>query len=115
MPILQHFIVEGKYLGTAERQMLFVHAQPQRPVSYAFFCPVCAEVWARCPVERADGTTENFMVWTQACRKHTFHRLAVPGSLTLSWEPDFTAAFPDELVRWEFDRHLDYAEKELEA
>ena len=111
MPIQQYFIVEGKVLGSAERSMVFVHAQPQCPQSYAFFCPVCAEVWARCPVERREGQTEPFMVWSIPCRKHRTHALAIPGSLMLEWEPEFVEAFPDEVVKWEFDRHLEFYER----
>ena len=115
MPIIQHFIVEGRVLGCAERQALFVHAQLQLPTSYAFFCPVCSEVWARCPVVvEGKGDPEPFMVWTLPCRKHPTHQLAVPGSLMLSWEPGFVGVFPDEVVKWEFDRHLEFYEREGE-
>jgi hypothetical protein len=107
LPYLQHFIVEGKYLGNAMRGRVFIYAEPVPPHSYAFFCPVCAEVWARCPVEIvATGKHREFTVSTHPCRKHTTHALAFPGSLW-NWDEDFTAAFPDAVIAWEFHQHLE--------
>lgn len=113
MPITQHFILEGRYCGSAPRQMTSRHGPAQVPPSYAFFCPVCAEVWARCPVEVVAGSPEKFMVWTKACRRHYHHSLEVPGSIHLDWDKEFTESFPLETVRWEFERHLDFAEIRL--
>jgi hypothetical protein len=113
MPITQHFIIEGKYLGSTERDMVYVHSQKQVPTSYAFFCPKCAALWATCPVEVVPGQPEHFMVWTRACKRHFYHAQEVPGSLWMEWDKDFNAAFPPEVLRWELNRHLDlYKEKE---
>ena len=103
----QHFIVEGKYLGQAVRGAVFVHADLAPPLSYAFACPVCAEVWARCPVELPDGSHRRFQFQSKACRKHFGHALEVPGALTLGWDASFTDAFPEGVLRWELQRHLD--------
>lgn len=111
MPITQHFIIRGKYLGNAQRQMTSRHSPAQVPTSYAFFCPVCAEVWARCPVEVVEGAPEHFMVWTKACSKHFVHRMEVPGSIYLDWDKDFTESFPEGVLREELLLHLDFAEK----
>lgn len=111
MPITQHFIVEGKYLGSAERQMTSRHGPVQVPPSYAFFCPVCAEVWARCPVEVVEGQQEQFMVWTKACHKHFHHSMEVPGSLYLDWDKEFTESFPEGVLKAELLLHLDFYEK----
>jgi hypothetical protein len=102
----QHFIIEGKHLGTAERTPRFVHAEVHNPVGYAFFCPCCGDVWARCPVEDQPWT-----VWTKPCRKHSTSALDIPGSLWLSWDKEFSLALPQEVLRWELERHLDHMEQ----
>lgn len=106
----QHFIIEGKYLGSTERGARYVHGQKQTPTSYAFFCPVCAALWATCPLELTEGKPEHFMVWTVPCRKHYHHAFVVPGSIHLSWDNEFTESFPRELLKWELERHLDFCE-----
>lgn len=111
MPITQHFIVEGQYLGQSIRSLKHYHNEVGLPPSYAFFCPVCAEVWARCPVD-LNGKLQPFMAWSVACKKHEHpHGLWVPGSLMLSWDKPFTDSLPDAAVRRELIIHLDWAEK----
>jgi hypothetical protein len=107
MPYTQHIIVEGRHLGTTERPPALVMGQFQRPISYAFFCPCCAEIWARCPVEGQ----ERWMVQTIPCRKHSTSKYVVPGSLTLPWDGEFTTALPKDALSWELERHLDHAER----
>jgi hypothetical protein len=109
----QHFFVEGKYLGTAQRGLALHAGQYAPPVSFAFFCPHCADLWARCPVGDYNGTDRDWMVWTMACRKHPSRTFSVAGSLYLAWEKSFSDSFPPELLAWELDRHLDYAERIL--
>jgi hypothetical protein len=107
MPITQHFIIEGKYLGSSEREMIYVHAQKQIPYSYAFFCPVCAALWATCPVEMISGKPEHFQVLTRACHRHYHHAMEVPGSIFVGWDKDFNNAIPLEALRWELKQHLE--------
>lgn len=107
MPFPQHFIVEGKHLGTAQRGLYRVHEDLRVPSSYAFFCPVCAEVWARCPVELPGGTCKPFMVLTRACRKHPTTTLGAAGELYLDWDQDFSNSFPESVWIWEFQRNIE--------
>ena len=109
----QSFFVEGQYLGAALRKPVHLHGEVQPPPSYAFFCPVCAEVWARAPVTLGPHTQE-FMVWRLACRKHGRSRLTVAGSLFLPWDKSFNEALPDGAWFWELERHLDHIEKAQE-
>lgn len=102
----QHFIVEGKYLGSAQRGLTFINGGIGAPQSYAFFCPLCGDLWARCPVEANDGLTEEFMVWTKCCKKHGRHSFDLPGSLYMAWDKSFSDSFPDELLREEFKHYL---------
>lgn len=110
----QHFIIEGKHLGTALRSKAIVHAQMEIPYSYAYFCPCCAEVWARCPVECPEGHSP-FQVWEVPCKKHFTDNLRIPGSLWLSWDKTYNDSFPEGMVKWELDRCLDYAESKGEV
>ena len=107
MQYQQHFLIEGKHYGTALRGSVTVHAELQPPDSLAYFCPVCAEVWARCPVETGRGTIP-FHVLTMPCRHHPTHGLAVPGSLWINWDGAYTDHFPENVVRWELERHLEF-------
>jgi hypothetical protein len=113
--LTQHFIVEGKHLGTGPRKPERVHEQMQIPTSYAFFCPVCGDLWARCPVVNLDGTVQPWMPWRIKCRKHPpVYSIEVPGSLFLTWDKGFNDAMPEVLERWEFDRLLDCFTEESE-
>lgn len=108
----QHFIIEGRYLGQATRGLLLVSGGAIIPPSYAFFCGRCAELWARCPVDEVPGQPRcEWQVWRRPCRKCPPHSGEVPGSLILPWDSDFNHALPDDVVRWEFERHLEWAER----
>ena len=87
------------------RGYVFTHGEPHIPYSYAFFCPVCAELWARCPVE-VKGDSSKFQVITRGCKKHSQHAYEIGGSLWTVWDKTFNEAFPDGLMKWELDRHL---------
>lgn len=104
----QHFFVEGRSLGSCPRYPIHQHGHPDKPQSFAFFCPVCAEVWARAVI-----FDTKFRVFTVPCRKHTHDGWRVPGSLWLPLELDFIAAFSGEVLKREFLLHLDYAESKL--
>jgi hypothetical protein len=114
MPYTQHFIVEGAYLGSAVRGRLSVTGGTSDPQPYAFFCGSCAELWARCPVDKlSPSIQQEWMVWRRPCRRCAGHSGEIPGSLLLPWEEDFNnclAEVPDAL-RWEFQQHLTFAER----
>lgn len=107
-PFLQHFIVQGKYLGSALRGKVWVQAERQSPRSMTFVCGVCGDAWAKCPVEKVGSPTEltQFIAMLRVCPKHSQSSYDVPGSLTLSWDGDFNDSFPEAVVQWEFQQHL---------
>jgi hypothetical protein len=110
MTITQHYFAEGRYLGATERKLIRVHDTLSPPLGSAFFCPYCAEVWARCPVE-INGSSQLTMVWTLSCRKHPAHYgCGVPGSLFLTWDKSFNDSLPEDAIRREFSVHMDFAE-----
>jgi hypothetical protein len=110
----QTFIAAGKNFGASPRGFVVRHAEAHSPHSYAFFCPVCGEVWARAPVEDG-GKMNQFLVLTRRCRQHSSpDPIDVPGSLFVEWDEAFNEAMPDQLIlEWELPRHLDYAEEFL--
>lgn len=115
MPYQQQFIIDGRLFPAVERQPSFCAGQEILPVSYAFFCPCCADVWARCPVTDSAGTVALFQPVTNHCRKHRpldqrKHWL-IPGSVWLEVYADDTeylAAMPQELLQQELLLHADY-------
>ena len=107
MTYLQHFFIEGKHLGTADRSLITVRGQLQPPESIAFWCPHCAEVWARAMIEEGNFCDIRFI----PCKKHPHRIYQVSGSLHTAMEPEFNECFPEEVLKWEFERHLDYYER----
>lgn len=89
MPWEQSFIVEGRFLGTAQRTFGSIHAD--KPVGYSYFCPTCGSLWAVCPI-----AGRPFHVLTRGCRKHGDIRH--DGSIWLGWDKDFTEAFPPDAL-----------------
>lgn len=98
--MLQHFIIEGRYLGSAER--LFSLTRGASPLSYGFFCHHCGEVFAKCPIEgRA------WQYWSRTCAKCPGGgTLGEPGSIWLSWDEEFVDALPQPVLLHEFKRLL---------
>lgn len=104
----QSYIVEGKFLGEVFVPMAHTNAELHRPYSTAYFCPHCAEIWARCPVQEHP----EFHALTVPCRKHPSRAYKIAGSMLIENQAClFPLHLPDELVRWEFDRHMAYWEQ----
>lgn len=97
-------------MGGFVRPAMIVHAERQPPRSYAYFCPHCGEVWARAEVA---GCTQ-WEIGGGYCKEHAGPSpYTVPGSLLLAWELGYNASLlscPD-VVRWEFERHMEFAER----
>jgi hypothetical protein len=112
----QSIYIEGRFLGSFIRPAAIVHAERQQPYSYAYFCPECGEVWARCPVQRIGDNLSRSMYQIQGgyCRRHVGPSpFTVAGSLLLSWEPEYSnllLSCPD-VVRWEWKRHNEFFER----
>jgi hypothetical protein len=114
MPYEQHFIVEGKHLGSAVRPLRFIdHGQRiAAPSSQSFFCSLCGDVYAKFPVTNTDtGEVHSFTVNYGICRKCPSPGNTVPGSVKCLWDSDLEKYYPDEVLKGEFLRHLDFLEK----
>jgi hypothetical protein len=104
----QHFLIEGRHLGTGIRKLERREDGYRVPLSLAFFCRACGELWAKCPVESSPGISSPWICYNVDCKKHQKpNSIAVPGSLILAWDDDFYEAFPEAVLRWELDRHLE--------
>lgn len=117
MKYLRHFIVEGKHLGATPCSAEFVHELLLPPEPVAYFCPHCAEIWARAMVTTTDNVfceaiTMPWRVYTVPCRKHPGSMFQVPGSLDLPWVKGWLESFPDSAVAWEFQRQMEQYFKE---
>jgi len=118
MPYLQHFFIEGQYIGSAERHVVRVHESVQPPWSMIFYCERCGDVYAKAPIELGRGPKggtliSRFQSYSGLCRRHPpTHMFAeIPGSIWKHWDHDFIAALPMPVLRWELERHLDAYER----
>lgn len=98
------FFVAGQCYPAAPRPLERIHEEWQRPCSYAWFCPVCAEIWARCVV-----ANHSFMVWTHVCEAHKdmfAPSIIVPGSLLIPLQDSFNESLPLPLWQREVELHI---------
>ncbi len=103
----QDFFVRGKPMGSAMRYGKQVHEELIHPWGAAYFCPVCAVVWAVCPVtDTMTNEVSKFAAYTIPCAQHDNQWGRIPGSLFLSWEGEYNEIFPDALVKYEFEQAL---------
>lgn len=104
----QDFYVNGRHLGSAMRYGKHVHEDLNtNPAGIAYFCPVCASVWAICPVtDTMTNEASDFMPYRIPCAQHDRRWGEIPGSLYLSWDKEYDELFPDELIRYEFNQAM---------
>lgn len=102
----RHWIIEDRFLGTSPAAYRRVHEQFTSPIGYHFFCTHCGKLWASCPVDNA-----RHMVWAAACSACQVDNPpnGIPGSLWLSWEPEFREEMPEAVIHRELLLHLAYA------
>jgi hypothetical protein len=99
---LQHFFVEGEYLGARQiPDMRWVPGlEVRRHFSYVLYCGRCGEIWARFAHDGAGYTQLSH----RPCAKHGDGRLSdeptwtdLPTRLEADWPP---AAIAYEFKRW---------------
>ena len=103
----QYYRVWGELLGSRPAPLIEVtRGGPQWPMSHAFICPGCGELWARIMCDaRGSGAP-----WTPIS---TSCNLCGSGSLLLPWLP-ICGDVPLPVLQWEFNCALNAYEKELE-
>jgi hypothetical protein len=99
--MLQHFFIEGRYIGSTERSLEFVHAEAVLPTSYWFLCPCCGDEWAKVAVESKQHRGRWAPV-IQSCRK-----CGGSGSIWRPWDYEYTENLPLAVLKWEFLRELE--------
>ena len=105
----QHFFIEGKYLGHTFRKEVVE--------STAFYCHLCGDVWARFPIEGEVPCCVKWRFQPRTCRTCGLTREGrwpdVPGSVSSIYtDPELASAFPYAVLKWEFERHIDWYFKE---
>lgn len=113
----RHFFVREQYLGFTRLGYGWTHSERTPPTGAGFFCPICSELWANCPVEGQIS----IMMW-RACDHHKYgdpphgtwsagriHRDDVPGSLWLDHDPQWNETMPPAVLAREVLLHLQWA------
>ena len=102
-----HFFLGQQFMGTGAIEMLNHDPKHSPPLSVAYFCPVCGEVWARAVI-----TGQAYEVWALLCEKHPLeYPYRVPGSLWLTWNATHNDSLTREMLTREVDLHLEHYDK----
>ncbi len=112
----QDFFLEGQYLGTAQRGPIQLDRDAWGwPLSTGFFCRVCGQVYAHCPVYRADGSQSSWRMVSGVCSRCPADGVSPPGSIWHYPDHRFHAEAPAELIAAELSLHLAALDKALHA
>lgn len=94
----QTWFLDGKCIGQAPCKAEHVRNEMHPPLSLAFFCPVCGDVWARRMIEPAT----RWNVLTRECKKHPSPRYCEPqGSVWIEYDKDFLDNLPKNILQYE--------------
>jgi hypothetical protein len=100
MPV--HFFVQNTYLGTGVWEETLSRNPRDFPMSLAFFCPRCGEVWGRAVLEG-----KPFMIYSILCEKHELnYPFDIPGSMWFPWQTLHNKALSREALKREVALHL---------
>ena len=95
---MRHYFIGSKYYGAYPPSYTPVHSTMEIPFGKAFFCPVCAEVWALAPIDGKETYPETIL-----CEKHEFSpSRSIPGGLFLAWDTTWNKDLPLELLAREY-------------
>lgn len=103
----QDFFVEGRYLGSASREKVFVHNELQTPLSFLLYCDSCGETFARFPCQ--GPTKQRWFAYARRCRK------CGNGSVWIPWEKELIEAFPLPVLQYELERQFELLDKESKS
>ena len=101
----QLFFYQDKFLGESSRGLCL--RTNDRPVSTAFFCPICGEIWARAVVEGSRWYTKH--VECSRCGK--LGVINFPGSVWSPLDGDFNISLPREVLELELEIAIAWRER----
>lgn len=97
------FFIDGKFLGEGPAQ---ASGSWLPPVSYAFMCQTCGEVWAKLPVEGRE-----WLPYRMPCVLHPDRIFDMPaGALAPAWLDELLQTFPEGVLRRELDLWWNYTQ-----
>lgn len=87
----QTWFIQGRTFGPFPVSPSFIKAELTPPRSYAYYCPICGDVWAR----RIISPAARWLFWSFHCPKHPDQSFwhTVPGSIIPSFL--FEELWPD--------------------
>ena len=103
----------GNFLAESTIESQFIHADLAEPLSGAYICQWCGDVWARQIVTRPSGSMTQWQFFRHPCSKcapRCTHYLSFPGSIWRSWDKAFLESLPVEILRREVLTLLDWFE-----
>lgn len=116
----QYIFLRKELLAVSKVGKFWVREQLCAPYGEAFFCPICAEVWATVTVEGQPTHCRNAF-----CERHeigdrlgtwsfgTVERWQLPGSLWSSYDSVWNSRLPPAALQRELLLTIAYREKEL--
>ena len=110
MTYSQGFFIEGRFLGTAFREVQTSSGGALPVYSEGFFCLCCGDIYARCPVSFPKALWRfHSGVCCKCASQLSWVTNIVSGSIWRShFPPEFFRTLPPEVLAWEFQRHLIY-------
>ena len=105
------FLTKGRnaYLGSMQRSFIQVHGTKALPMSFAYICPCCGEVWARAFI-----ANRPWQVLSRSCLEcNKGWNGGEPGSLSLLWDGDYNQSFTPDMIAYELEIMLNFYEKSL--
>lgn len=111
----QHFFIRGRHYGTTERAPMVSRGDLAYPPGAAFFCPLCTELWAQCPIEGEPSIVHISPCDQHKCGDHfgswslgSVSPWQVPGSLMLSYDGTWNQSLPLPVLVREFYLHFNH-------
>lgn len=104
MPWTQTWFIDKGLVAQAPCKPEHIRNESHPPLSLAFFCPKCGDVWARRIIEPAT----RWNVLTHECAKHPAPRYCEPaGSIWIDYNTEFLKNLPKEVLMYELNLRLE--------
>lgn len=114
MNFKQTFIINNQFCGSRQIKPWTVHATLKAPLSQAWFCTDCGEIWARVIVQNeSTGKYSEWQTLSRVCAacgaKYLKKSLIwIPGSiLEYSRFDENIDSLPEDVLKWELQRHIE--------